>query len=66
MTGKERRIKITHIHKQDAFYKDREKYIGHTGTFALHSSSLKGYFGGLMRFDRLSSIYFYAIRYVRI
>ena len=71
ITETPRRIRITKIHKDDAFYKDREQIVGHKGTFTPRGSQpYPGYFTGVVDFDHsvrgLNSIYFLGIRYKRL
>ena len=66
---KERLVKITGISPKDAYYKDREKYIGLVGMFLPDTwQGTSGYFAG--RFSH--SIFlsggttFFAIRYKKV
>lgn len=70
-----RRIKITHIHKEDAFYGSRLRLLGATGEFTpwgtVGRSSEPGYVSGHFVADSKTllegnQIFFYAIRYKRI
>lgn len=59
-----KRIIITDIGKRDAFYPDRESYIGLTGEFKQEfSASPPGYSAGNFIPDEGRSIVLFAIRY---
>ena len=69
LKSKERRIRITHIHPKDAYYPNKDQYIGLTGTFDLESSWYKGYYSGHFYPDSTGvfrSLYFVAVRYKRV
>ena len=64
---KARRIKITHIHKEDAFYPSKDELIGTTGVFTLRKPyKLRGYYSGYFIPDseyKCDGLYFLGIRY---
>ena len=65
--SKPRRIRITHVHKEDGYYDLREGYIGLTGTFDFNRITSPGYYSGQFRTDdHKVSAYFLGIRYRRI
>ncbi|TET82592.1 hypothetical protein E3J38_01880 [candidate division TA06 bacterium] len=62
------RIKITHIHEEDAFSMDKDKWIGKTGMFeSCLSAYYRGYYCGTFYPDsEKQGYYFLAIRYRKI
>ena len=68
MEDQKRRIQITHVHKGDATYKERTKWIGLIGEFNLNHQTERGYYSGDFYLDNKEkrAMYFFAIRYKRI
>lgn len=73
--SKARRIVITHVYENDAYYDDKDKVIGMTGSFVPSASECnpKGYFAGDFTPDKKSDVFeesdvaiFFGIRYKRI
>jgi len=62
------RILITHIHKKDSYFCEREDYIGLEGVFTRNQCREKGYYAGPFLPDNphLRKMYFHAISYRRI
>ena len=67
--GTPRKVKILGMHPDDAFYKNREQYIGLVGMFQPDDhQGRSGYFAGRFYNEIFvsGSTYFLAIRYRRI
>ena len=62
-----RRIRITHIHERDAYYDEKEKYIGLEGEFFPNKQHWhKGYYVGYLHLDDGKRYFFIGIRYIKI
>jgi len=63
----ERKIKITGIGPEDAYYNDRERYIGLVGMFKPNVAQVTpGYWSGYFSLEGRPTMCFFAIRYKRV
>lgn len=65
--SKPRQIRITHIHKKDVYYKDRDKIIGLEGEFIPNKQHWdKGYYVGYFNANNGERYFFVGVRYIKI
>jgi len=65
--SKPRRIRITHIHEWDAYYKSKDRIIGLEGIFTPHNKHwYSGYYMGYFHSDDNIRYFFMGIRYIKI
>jgi hypothetical protein len=57
------KVKITDIHREDSFYKNRKDYIGMFGEFVPSECIMKGYKSGRVKFKgKKDPLFFYAFK----